>query len=126
MLQNTEIIKKALIDAYKAPTEQLTKDYFLIVLKNIQTYNLQLENFYNKIQVLSRPIIAENASDTTKTYEIFRKLRYLEPEADKILKDGYIILERSSANTIVKLPQNLVLWKEKQYKTTTLSFIKRV
>lgn len=93
MLQNTEIIKKALIDAYKAPTEQLTKDYFLIALKYIQTYNLQLENFYNKIQVLSRPIIAENASDTTKTYEIFRKLRYLEPEADKILKDGYIILD---------------------------------
>ena len=93
MSQNTEIIKKALIDAYKAPTEQLTKDYFLIALKHIQTYNLQLENFYNKIQVLSRPIIAENASDTTKTYEIFRKLRYLEPEADKILKDGYIILD---------------------------------
>lgn len=39
-------------------------------------------------------------------------------------EDGYIILERSS-KTIVNLPQNLVLWKEKAYKTTTLSFIKR-
>lgn len=39
-------------------------------------------------------------------------------------EEGYIILERSS-NSIVKLPQNLVLWKEKQYKTTTLSFIKK-
>ncbi|MBE6022369.1 MAG: 16S rRNA (guanine(966)-N(2))-methyltransferase RsmD [Cellulosilyticum sp.] len=39
-------------------------------------------------------------------------------------EEGYIILERSS-KTIVKLPQNLVLWKEKQYKTTTLSFIKK-
>lgn len=40
-------------------------------------------------------------------------------------ENGYIILERSSANSIVKLPDNLVLWKEKKYKTTTLSFIKR-
>lgn len=39
-------------------------------------------------------------------------------------EEGYIILERSS-KSIVKLPQNLVLWKEKQYKTTTLSFIKK-
>ncbi len=39
-------------------------------------------------------------------------------------EDGYIILERST-KSIVKLPQNLVLWKEKQYKTTTLSFIKK-
>ena len=47
-------------------------------------------------------------------------------QQELLYEDGYIILERSSANTIVKLPQNLVLWKEKQYKTTTLSFIKRV
>lgn len=44
---------------------------------------------------------------------------------NELLKEeGYIILERST-KTIVKLPQNLVLWKEKQYKTTTLSFIRR-
>lgn len=50
----------------------------------------------------------------------------LESIAEKELleEEGYIILERSS-NSIVKLPQNLVLWKEKQYKTTTLSFIKK-
>lgn len=39
-------------------------------------------------------------------------------------EEGYIILERST-NSIVKLPQSLVLWKEKQYRTTTLSFIKK-
>lgn len=38
--------------------------------------------------------------------------------------DGYIILERGS-NTIVNLPQNLVLWKEKNYRTTILSFIRK-
>lgn len=48
-----------------------------------------------------------------------------EIETNKLLsEEGYIILERSS-NSIVKLPQDLVLWKEKQYRTTTLSFIKR-
>ena len=46
-------------------------------------------------------------------------------EKNNLLKeDGYIILERST-NSIVKLPQSLVLWKEKQYRTTTLSFIKK-
>ena len=49
--------------------------------------------------------------------EILAKKKFLK-------EDGYIILERST-KTIVKLPQNLVLWKEKQYKTTTLSFIRR-
>ena len=39
-------------------------------------------------------------------------------------EDGYIILERST-NRVVKIPQNLVLWKEKKTKTTTLSFIKK-
>ncbi len=39
-------------------------------------------------------------------------------------KEGYIILERST-NTLVFLPQNLVLWKEKAYKTTTLSFLRK-
>lgn len=43
---------------------------------------------------------------------------------DFLAENGYIILERST-NTIVKLPQNLVLWKEKKYKTTTLSFIRK-
>ncbi len=49
--------------------------------------------------------------------EILAKKKFLK-------EDGYIILERST-KTIVKLPQNLVLWKEKQYRTTTLSFIRR-
>ena len=40
-------------------------------------------------------------------------------------EEGYIILERST-KSIVNLPQDLVLWKEKKYKTTTLSFIKKV
>ena len=39
-------------------------------------------------------------------------------------ESGYIILERSS-KSIVKIPQSLVLWKEKNYKTTTLSFLRR-
>ena len=46
-------------------------------------------------------------------------------EQELLHEEGYIILERSSTNSIVKLPHNLVLWKEKKYKTTTLSFIKR-
>lgn len=45
-------------------------------------------------------------------------------ENNLLHEDGYIILERGS-NTIVNLPHNLVLWKEKQYKTTTLSFMKK-
>lgn len=45
-------------------------------------------------------------------------------EYDLLNEDGYIILERST-KTIVNLPRNLVLWKEKKYKTTTLSFIKK-
>ncbi|MDF2613588.1 MAG: rsmD [Clostridia bacterium] len=43
---------------------------------------------------------------------------------DLISENGYIILERST-NTIVSLPQNLVLWKEKTYTTTTLSFLRK-
>lgn len=43
---------------------------------------------------------------------------------DLLKEDGYIILERST-KSIVNLPHNLVLWKEKRYKTTTLSFIKK-
>lgn len=45
-------------------------------------------------------------------------------EFDLLEEEGYIILERST-KSIVNLPQNLVLWKEKVYKTTTLSFIKK-
>ena len=45
-------------------------------------------------------------------------------EYDLLNEDGYIILERST-KSIVNLPTNLVLWKEKKYKTTTLSFIKK-
>ena len=45
-------------------------------------------------------------------------------ESDLLLDEGYIILERST-KTIVKLPQSFLLCKEKQYKTTTLSFIKK-
>ena len=52
--------------------------------------------------------------------EILQKLS----ENNILAENGYIILERST-NTIVNLPQNLVLWKEKKYKTTTLSFIKK-
>lgn len=43
---------------------------------------------------------------------------------DLLSEDGYIILE-SGSNSIVKYPQDLVLWKEKNYRTTTLSFLKR-
>lgn len=43
---------------------------------------------------------------------------------DLLTEDGYIILERST-NRVVKIPDNLVLFKEKRYKTTTLSFIKK-
>lgn len=43
---------------------------------------------------------------------------------DLIDENGYIILERST-NTIVSLPYNLVLWKEKTYTTTTLSFLRK-
>ncbi|PHV71814.1 16S rRNA (guanine(966)-N(2))-methyltransferase RsmD [Sporanaerobium hydrogeniformans] len=43
---------------------------------------------------------------------------------DLIAENGYIILERGT-NTLVTLPQHLVLWKEKTYKTTTLSFLRK-
>lgn len=65
---------------------------------------------------------------------IFLDPPYALPNIDKILKkivdddllseNGYIILERNT-NTIVTLPQSLVLWKEKAYKTTTLSFFRK-
>ncbi|WP_069998164.1 16S rRNA (guanine(966)-N(2))-methyltransferase RsmD [Cellulosilyticum sp. I15G10I2] len=45
-------------------------------------------------------------------------------ENELLYEEGYIILERST-NTLVSLPQNLVLWKEKTYKTTTLSFLRK-
>ena len=45
-------------------------------------------------------------------------------EKELLSEDGYIILERST-NRVVNIPQNLVLWKEKKTKTTTLSFIKK-
>lgn len=45
-------------------------------------------------------------------------------EYDLLNEDGYIILERST-KSIVNLPTSLVLWKEKKYRTTTLSFIKK-
>jgi 16S rRNA (guanine(966)-N(2))-methyltransferase RsmD len=65
---------------------------------------------------------------------IFLDPPYAMPQVEKILQnivtsqlmsaESYIILERST-NTIVSLPQNLVLWKEKTYKTTTLSFLRK-
>ncbi len=45
-------------------------------------------------------------------------------ENELISENGYIIQERST-KTIVNIPDNLVLWKEKKYKTTTLSFYKK-
>lgn len=45
-------------------------------------------------------------------------------ENELLNEEGYIILERST-KSVVNLPHNLVLWKEKKYKTTTLSFIKK-
>ncbi len=45
-------------------------------------------------------------------------------EYDLLSEDGYIILERGS-DSIVKYPQDLVLWKEKTYRVTTLSFLKK-
>lgn len=65
---------------------------------------------------------------------IFMDPPYAIEELDELLEmiakkqllseDGYIILERST-NRVVKTPQDLVLWKEKRYKTTTLSFMKK-
>ncbi len=43
---------------------------------------------------------------------------------DLLSEDGYIILE-SGTNSIVKYPEDLVLFKEKNYRITTLSFLKR-
>ena len=61
--------------------------------------------------------------------DVFEALKRLEGEQfDIIFMDPPYALENileRSTKTIVKLPQNLVLWKEKQYKTTTLSFIRR-
>lgn len=46
-------------------------------------------------------------------------------KAEGVLEDvGYIILERSSAKPLL-LPDSLELWKEKIYKTTTLSFMRK-
>lgn len=93
-MQNVDIIRQTLENAYSAPTKEMTKQYFLRVLKQIKQYNLELKIFYDKIDMLSRPIITEQQKDdVTKTYEIFKQLRYLEPEADKILKDGYRVLD---------------------------------
>lgn len=81
----------------------------------------------------------EDALDRLKNKQqkydiIFLDPPYAMPAIEKILQKivtlelisdgGYIILERST-NTIVTLPQNLVLWKEKTYKTTTLSFFRK-
>ena len=57
-------------------------------------------------------------------------LEYISEVLENIVKynllaeEGYIILE-SGVKSIVKYPENLVLWKEKNYRITTLSFLKR-
>ena len=57
-------------------------------------------------------------------------LEYISEVLENIVKynllseDGYIILE-TGVNSIVKYPEDLVLWKEKKYRITTLSFLKR-
>ncbi len=43
---------------------------------------------------------------------------------DLLADEGYIILERSS-NTTIPNAKNLVLWKEKRYKTTTINFFRK-
>lgn len=43
---------------------------------------------------------------------------------DLLSEEGYIILERSS-NTTIPIVKNLVLWKEKRYKTTTINFFRK-
>ncbi len=56
----------------------------------------------------------------TNIDEILKKI----VACDLISENGYIILERGT-NTLVTLPQDLVLWKEKTYKTTTLCFLRK-
>ena len=97
--------------------------------------NLEKTRLKEKTKILEMDVI--NALDKLRGDKfdvIFMDPPYALNNIDEILQkisndnflneNGYIILERST-NTIVKLPQNLVLWKEKKYKTTTLSFIRK-
>lgn len=92
------------------------KENATILACDVDAALVQLKNKKEQFDIIfmDPPYAMENIM------EIIQKIS----EYDLIAENGYIILERST-NTIVRLPQNLVLWKEKKYKTTTLSFIKR-
>lgn len=99
--------------------------------------NLEKTKLTANAKVIGKNVL-ESIGMLGRNHEVF-DIIFLDPpyaleEIDRILEAieknnllneaGYIILERST-NSIVKLPQSLVLWKEKQYRTTTLSFIKK-
>ena len=93
----------------------LTNDARVLNMEvNAALSKLKMQNEQFDIIFMDPPYAMENIMGVLK-----------EIENNGLLKeDGYIILERGS-NTIVNLPQNLVLWKEKNYKTTILTFIRK-
>lgn len=107
----------------------MDKDAFRCITQNLEKTRLK-----DKATVINTDIFMALNKLKGKKYDIiFMDPPYALAEIEKTLQtvadygllkeDGYIILERSTDKTI-NLPQNLVLWKEKVYKTTTLTFIR--
>jgi hypothetical protein len=97
MNNNVEIILNALAEAAAAPTPELTRQSLQKVIDNLKKYLNQLELFYTNLEAISRPIIEQyrevNATDTTISYALFKKLSYSDTEIENLLKTGYILMD---------------------------------
>ena len=97
MNNNIEIIKNALNSAFISQTPQGTKLYFQTIINTLDNYLTALNSFYDNLEIQSRPLIqqyeAVDASTTTISYAIFKKLSYSEAEIDELLKTGYRLID---------------------------------
>ncbi len=104
-----DCIEKNLIKTHLKENSQI---YPVDVLSALKTLEKNEEKF--DIIFMDPPYHLEYIS------EILQKIL----DFDLLSKEGYIILERSS-NTTIPIVKNLVLWKEKIYKTTTINFLRK-
>lgn len=95
---NSTIILDNLSQALAAQTPQITRELLQRSITGLNQYLNDLNNFYIKLQNQSRPIIQQykeaNATDTTIGYALYKQLIYSDTEIEKLLKQGYILIER--------------------------------
>ena len=94
---NQKKIEEVISTAFSQNTIVNAYDIIGNLLQIIKNYLLQLDNFYLKLEQAAK-VIPEfqimQADDLTIRYELFKKLTYEEEQITRILKDGYIIIER--------------------------------